>query len=93
MIGTRLADLRSAAGLSQRELGRLAGLLSESHVEAIESGRSSNPEARTLHALARVLGTTIDWLFAEIGERPPGEAVVAAVESARAAAAQVREAS
>ncbi|MBX3205137.1 MAG: helix-turn-helix transcriptional regulator [Labilithrix sp.] len=70
------------AGLSARALSRLAGLASEGHVASIEAERLA-ARAETLSAIARVLGTSLDWLVNGSGTRPSDRAVRAAVERAR----------
>ena len=77
----RLKQARTIAGLSQRELARLAHLAS-THVGLIESGHVENPQTDTLCALARVLGCSLDWLLAGEGPPPTTEQVVAAIERA-----------
>lgn len=85
-IGSRLAALRGISGLSAAELGTLARLQSPAHVRLIERGERSGVAATTATALARVLGTSAEYLVDGEGA-PPAEADVrAAVERARLAA-------
>ena len=53
--------MRLAAGLSQQELARLAGISRQAY-SALESG-SANPSTQVALRLARALGTTVDSLF------------------------------
>ncbi|MBX3261083.1 MAG: helix-turn-helix transcriptional regulator [Labilithrix sp.] len=82
MVGHRIKELRLEAGISARALSRLSGLASAGHVASIEGGSGARPE--TLSAIARVLGTSLDWLVDGKGSRPTARAVRAAVERARA---------
>lgn len=84
MLQTKLKALRDLAGLSQREFSLLAGL-AESHVGLIEQGHVTAPDVKTLIALAGVVGCSLDYLIADVGTAPDQDAVIAAVEAARAA--------
>jgi transcriptional regulator with XRE-family HTH domain len=57
----RLRDLRRAKGLSQTELGKLAGL-HYTHIGRYERG-ASRPSGDALKRLADVLGVTSDYLL------------------------------
>ncbi len=85
-LGGRIESLRRSAGLSARELDALAGL-QPGHARHIERGKIT-PDgvgARPIAAIARVLGSSIDWLYTGAG-RPPGERTVkVAIEEAREA--------
>ena len=59
-IGQRVADLRKAAGMTQRQLGEACGL-QNSHIARIEKGRYS-VGFDTLQAIAESLGCTVDFL-------------------------------
>ena len=83
-IGSRLCGRRTAAGLERSELGELAGL-SPALVGMIERGDRTNITAATAVSLARVLGTTAEFLVA--GEGSPPSAVEVAAAGARARAA------
>ncbi len=63
----RLRSARMAKGLSARRLSLLAGL-TPSHVATIEARTGSSPEARTLAAIAKVLGVSVDWLVTGAGD-------------------------
>lgn len=81
----RLPRLRALVSppLSARELASLAGIAG-SHVSLIESGDKENPSPKTLQAICVVLGVSMDWLYAGVGEEPSSETVNEAVASARA---------
>lgn len=82
VVGKRIRELREAAGLSARELGRLARLPSPAHVSLIEaSDRPINTTTAT--ALAAVLGCSLDYLVNGVGRAPGVRAVRASVEEAR----------
>lgn len=68
-VGDAIRQYRSRAGVSQEELGRLAGL-HRTYVSDVERGRR-NPTAMTLLSLAHTLGTTPSELLrtAEEGQR------------------------
>src|SRR5919204_238725 len=68
-----LTEARRAAGLTQAELARVAGI-SRARVSAIESGRHS-PSVEAALALARVLHTSVEDLFA--GPAPGPQRLVA----------------
>ena len=63
----RLKQLRAAAGLTQQALATKAGL-SMATVIHMEGGRTPDPRASTLKALARALGVTVDELLADDDE-------------------------
>lgn len=69
MLPKRLRAARVAAGLSTRELSRLAGL-SEVTCSHIETGRIESPSVASVDALARVLGCSLSWLVRGDGEMP-----------------------
>lgn len=58
-IGQRVADLRKAAGMTQRQLGDACGL-QNSHIARIEKGKYS-VGFDTLQAIAEALGCTVDF--------------------------------
>ncbi len=55
------------------------------HVSLIEKGDGKGVQARTVSALAGVLGVSLDWLFLGSGDEPTEESVRAAVQRARGA--------
>lgn len=61
-VGQAIRECRTAAGLSQEELGHRAGL-HRTYVSDLERGRR-NPTAMTLQTLANTLGTRPSLLLA-----------------------------
>lgn len=85
-VRARLRALRARAGLSARELSRLAGLRSPGHVSLIESGEIRlvrGMEPATVRGLCRVLGCDAAYLLSGEGDTPTLTEVVAAVVRAR----------
>jgi transcriptional regulator with XRE-family HTH domain len=70
-IGPRIRTLRQAAGLSQTDLARQAGL-SQRAVSAIENGEIANPGVYTLDNLATALGLPLIALLAPDAGPPHG---------------------
>ena len=68
-LGDRVRELRERAGISQRELDRLADL-GEGHVGQIESGVKPNPTVRIAEKIAGALGCSLDWLVGGTGPAP-----------------------
>ena len=67
LFATRLRDLRIAAGISQRTLGRQIGLSEEtvsSRVTRYEKG-TSEPDFATANRLAKELGVPLAYLVAD----------------------------
>lgn len=60
---SQVAGLRMAAGLSQKELCELTGIL-QPHLSRLENGRVSTPELPTLQAMSSALGVSLDALVA-----------------------------
>lgn len=83
-LPSRLAALRTIAGLSAVELGELAGL-SKGTVSMIETGKRPDPAASTVDRLSLVLGDEAGWILSGRGEPPSEEHVIAAVARARTA--------
>lgn len=79
----RLRVVRVRAGLSARELSRLAGLTG-AHVGLVESGAIRDVGTSTATALAGVLGCSLDWLVRGQGTPPSDAELAAAVAAARA---------
>lgn len=70
--------------MNPRALSLLAGL-DNSHIRLIELGeRGSNITYDTVSRLARVLGSSVEWLGSGDGDPPTDAEVVAAVDAARA---------
>ena len=85
-MGQRLHWAREAAGVSARELDRLAGK-TPGHVGLIEA-RDSDATGKTLAAYAAVLGLSLDWLIVGDKDRAPRvEDMTVAVARARERAA------
>lgn len=68
-FGGALRERRRAAGLSQRELAKRAGL-DFSYISKIENDRSPPPAADTVVQLCRILGTPPEELLALTGKIP-----------------------
>jgi len=81
-LATRLRALREEAGISARQLSQLASI-NVSHVSLIENGSVVVPSAQTIKQIALVLGATMDWLFAGIGEPPSSDEIASAVARCR----------
>src|SRR6185437_3884116 len=84
-LGPRLREVRSADGLSVRELARRVGC-SASLISQIERGVSV-PSVGMLYALATELGSSLDYLLFGSGTAPASAAVAAVAVAASAAAA------
>lgn len=83
-IGGRLGRLISfVPDLDMQSVDRLAGLKSPGHTAQIVRGDKPSPAAATIVALARVLGTSAEWLVSG-GDAPSERRVRAAVKAARA---------
>jgi len=84
-LGPRLREVRSAGGLSVRELARRVGC-SASLISQIERGVSV-PSVGVLYALATELGSSLDYLLFGSGATPAPAVTAVAVAAAAAAAA------
>jgi transcriptional regulator with XRE-family HTH domain len=82
-VGRRIRELRTLAGLSARELSRLAGLPSQSHVSSLELSEGCTVQVSTIVAIAEVLGCSLDWLIVGRGKPPPLRTVRSAIARAR----------
>lgn len=71
-LADRIRKLRKAAGISQEQLAYRAGVTA-AVVRNLEQGHVDNPEWRTMRAIARVLGASLDDLAAAADE--PAEIV------------------
>lgn len=87
-LGERLGRLIEVAGLTYVDVDRLAGLRSPNHTGQIVRGERPDPQGSTLTRIARVLGTTAEYLVDGIGKAPSRRKVLASVAGARAAAAE-----
>lgn len=68
VLASNIRELRGAMGLTQLDVARRAGL-THGHVHKLESGACSNPSLATAMAIARALGTSLDRLVGDAGER------------------------
>jgi len=84
-LGPRLREVRSAGGLSVRELARRVGC-SASLISQIERGVSV-PSVGVLYALATELGSSLDYLLFGSGAVPAPAVTAVAVAAAAAVAA------
>jgi transcriptional regulator with XRE-family HTH domain len=71
-LSDRIRSMRKAKGFTQEQLAYRAGM-TLAVVRNIEQGKVDNPEWRTIRALARVLGASLDDLAVAADE--PAEAV------------------
>jgi putative transcriptional regulator len=62
-MSNRLRELRKAAGLTQAELARRAGLRYQSHIADLEIGRIQAPTLPVAYRIARALGTEPATVF------------------------------
>jgi transcriptional regulator with XRE-family HTH domain len=75
-FGGRLWELRSAAGLTQKQLAERAGLTREA-VACLEAGRN-DPRWKTVVALCGALGVSSDQFL-----MPPGAGIIAPARPSR----------
>ncbi len=59
---SKVAALRMAAGLSQKELCAATGIL-QPHLSRLENGKVKTPELPTLQAMSRELGVSLEVLI------------------------------
>jgi transcriptional regulator with XRE-family HTH domain len=64
MLGEFIKQTRTARGLSQRELGRLAGL-SGAFISQLESGESKRPSYITIKNIAKALKVSLSDMLAQ----------------------------
>lgn len=83
-LASRLQTLREYSGMSARVLSELAGLR-PSHFTLLESGERPHPSAETVVRIARILGTSVEWLVTGEGRAPTQREVYAATSAARSA--------
>jgi phage repressor protein C with HTH and peptisase S24 domain len=67
-IGDRLKTIRLERGLTQEQLGKIAGV-GKMAISKIESGRTKSPEAITIEPICRKLGYSFQWLMSGNGEK------------------------
>lgn len=63
-LGQRIREARRQIRLNQETLAARAGV-SKRAIQAIEEGKSANPQVETIRAIARVLKTSVDCLLGE----------------------------
>lgn len=80
--GQRLRAAREAAGISAKELDRLAGI-TEGHSSTIEKSETGNAESKTLDRVAAVLGLSLDYLIRGDGKPPSALEIQKALAVAR----------
>lgn len=78
----RILSLRESKGLSQEALGKLAGV-SQMAISGIESGRTREPEATTIVAIARALRVTVEYLWSGKGHVDAAQAEADEAEAVR----------
>lgn len=61
-FGKTIKKYRIEKNMTQKELCKLAGI-SEPELIAIENGKRKNPQAKTIHNLAKVLDIDIEILI------------------------------
>lgn len=76
----RLRWARQIAGISARELDRLAGL-AEGHSSLLEAGKKKDMETRTATRIAEVLGLSLDWFVRGKGPLPTSSEIAAAYQA------------
>lgn len=67
-LGKRLKAARLAAGLTQEQLGKIAGV-SKQAVSQIENGTTQNPESKTLDPICRVLKLNTHYVLTGRGTK------------------------
>ena len=74
-LGTLLADLRTAKGLSLREVELATGnAVSNAYLSQLENGRIQKPSPNVLHGLAEVYGVPYEALMEKAGYLLPPDA-------------------
>ena len=66
-LGQRIEALRTKRGLTQRELARQAGI-GHTIIAGLESGSRRDVRTDTAKRIARVLGTSVDYLIGTFDE-------------------------
>jgi len=61
-LGSRVRELRDRKGMTQRELGELAGVR-QSHISLIENDKRPNVTALVAADIARALGVSLEHLL------------------------------
>lgn len=74
-LGTLLADLRTAKGLSLREVEEATGnAVSNAYLSQLENGKIQKPSPNVLHRLAEVYGVPYETLMEKAGYLLPSSA-------------------
>ncbi len=81
-LSERLKWACEASGLSERGVAKAARLKSWRHVSFLVSGTRTNPELKTLQAIAGALGVSIDWLVNGDEPKPDAEHVRVTAQAA-----------
>lgn len=81
-VGQRLRAARELAGISAKDLDRLAGN-SEGHQWVLEKLEEATAVAKTLDGVCTVLGLSLDYVVRGQGRKPTKKTVSAAVAAAR----------
>jgi transcriptional regulator with XRE-family HTH domain len=73
-LGTLLADLRTAKGLSLREVEEATGkAVSNAYLSQLENGKIKKPSPNVLHSLAEVYVVPYETLMEKAGYLSPSE--------------------
>lgn len=73
-LGALLADLRTAKGLSLREVEEASGkAVSNAYLSQLENGKIRKPSPHVLHSLANVYGVPYETLMEKAGYLLPSE--------------------
>jgi HTH-type transcriptional regulator, competence development regulator len=73
-LGALLADLRTAKGLSLREVEEATGkAVSNAYLSQLENGKIRRPSPNVLHSLAQVYAVPYDTLMEKAGYLPPSD--------------------
>ena len=74
-LGALLADLRTAKGMSLREVEEATGnALSNAYLSQLENGKIQKPSPNVLHSLAEVYGVRYETLMEKAGYLLPSAA-------------------
>jgi transcriptional regulator with XRE-family HTH domain len=81
-LGQRLKLLREEYGQTQGELAANIGLKGHVGIYKIESDKTEKPQAETLRNIAKLYGTTVEWLMEGKGDMlPNGKIEIKSVSS------------
>jgi HTH-type transcriptional regulator, competence development regulator len=73
-LGSLLADLRTAKGLSLREVEEATGkAVSNAYLSQLENGKIRRPSPNVLHSLAQVYAVPYETLMGKAGYLPPSD--------------------